>query len=153
MLRLLNLFGARSVPQFLEICLGSVVRPFSLLVRRAKLVIFEPDQHLALFHFVALLHSNPFQASGDFGVEVDRVMRHNITRSGQYGATRVVAAGLRRSAHHFNFRRIRGECAVRQRQKPKHDHNRDPRKNVAPGPGGSLPAIVPALRAVNPQTL
>ena len=66
--------------QFVEI--GASIRQCAprLVIRRAKFLVLQANQHLALLHLVAFLYADPCQAAGDLGVHVDGVMSHDVAR-------------------------------------------------------------------------
>ena len=92
MLRLLNLFGPRPVLQFVEI--GARIRKLTLglFVGRAEFLVLEAYENLSLFHLVAFFHADPLQASRDFGVHVDGMVRNDVAGRRKHSAACVVAS-------------------------------------------------------------
>ncbi len=84
--------------QLVEI--GARVRQLALglFVGRAEFLTLEAHQNLPFFYLVALFHPNPLQAARHLGVHVDGVMRHDVARSREHGAARVIASGFRGGA-------------------------------------------------------
>ena len=112
MFRLLDFFRPRAVLQLQKLGPGAFRSACCLLVLRAELLIFQPDENLSFFDVVALLHANPGHAARDFGVGLYLVMGHDVAGGGKDDACGGISTALDRCAGSFHFRSIGREQAI-----------------------------------------
>ena len=112
-IRLLNLFRARTMLILQQTCLETLHRASSLFVLGAEFLILQAHQNLSFFYLVAFFHANPGHAARDLRIHADFVMGDNVSARRKHGAARDVTA-FRRGPRDFHFRCVRGERAVRQ---------------------------------------
>ncbi len=143
-----DFLGTRAVFQFRQPGLQVGQLPFHLVKLGAILVVFQAHQHLAGFHFVALLHADPRHAAHHLGGHLDPVSGHDITCCVQNHARSRRRRTLRVYPRNLHFGRgiELGISQSRNTQQEKQHHAADnPACRPARGRRSAL------LRAVNLQ--
>ena len=146
---LLNFFGTGSVLLFEKAGFGALVGSASLFVLGAVFVVFEADEYLTFFYFVAFFDADPSDAAGDFGVHADFVVGDDVSAGGEDGAAGGVAA-FGDGAGDFDFGSFGGEGAVGEGGDSEQDDDGDSAEDDAARPGGRFSATV-AQRVVDAQ--
>ena len=90
--------------QLAEACPRALHCSFGLLILGKEFLIFQANQNLALFYFVAFFHANPGNTASDFGIHVNLVVSDDITAGREHNPTDVAILGG--SASYLNFRDI-----------------------------------------------
>ena len=153
MLCLLNLLGARAVPQFLEICSCVVNRALGLQISGTEFLVLQANDDLSLFHFVTLLDADPGEASRDLRVHVDGVVRHDVTRGREDCAAGSVLGGFRRCPNHFHLRDGGRKRAIGNSNRAQQGNDGNADEYVAARPRGRFSTAIATLGAVDTQAL
>src|SRR5437667_291063 len=130
--RLLNFFGTGALLPLLVIGPRVLRCSVGLLILPTELIIFQTDQNLAFFHFVALFHANPLHPACDLGVHVDLVMGHDVAGGREHDAAKVAILGG--STSDLDFGSVGRQQSIHQRGKAQQRHNRDADNDVTLGP-------------------
>ena len=116
MLGLLYFFRPGSVLQFQKIGAGVCGGSICLLVLRPEFVIFQTNQNLALVDLVPFFHADPLHPASNFGIQVDLVMRDDVSAGGEHHTADF--ATLCRGANDFDFWGVVRKQAIAGRDRP-----------------------------------